>query len=260
MKKYLQLFACYLKQSLAYRADAIAGAVFSFFGVLIAYLLWRALIPGGATLNGFTLPEMVAYSMCSAAITPFAMENEAIFVFANEVRSGKFAKYLYTPVSAFGVFVCSSLARALPKCLFTALCCVLWSTIFHGIMAPVAPLAILRALPVLLLMVAFVVLLNYLISCLSFRYTDILGVILIRGTLLSLFAGSLAPLEVLFGGAPVWSPFYYLVGYPALLMLGRAPVPPWLAAAVLGGYTLLLLALCLTVARGSRRYFEGVGA
>ena len=260
MRKYVTLFSSYLKQSMAYRGDALLSAGLSFFQVLIAFLLWRMVIPAGGTLRGFTLPEMVAYTMCSAAISPFVLADGAMFAFAEEVRSGKFAKYLYTPINAFGAFVCSSLARALPKSLFTALCCVLWSLLFHGVMAPIAPLAILRALPLLALMVVFVVLLDYLIACLSFRYTDILGVVFMRGTLLSLFAGTLAPLEVLFGGAPLWSPFYYLVGYPSLLMLGKTTVSPWLAAAVLGGYTLLLLTLCLTVARGSRRHFEGVGA
>ncbi len=260
MKKYTTLFSSYLKQAMAYRTDAIVSAALSFFSVLVYYLLWSMLIPDGGTLNGFTLPEMVAYTMCSAAITPFAMSNEAMFEFAGEVRTGKFAKYLYTPISAFGVFVCSSLAKALPRSLFTALCCVLWSLILRGVMAPIYPLAVLQALPVLLMMVIFVILLNYLISCLSFRFTDILGPTFVYEVLLKLFAGSLAPLEVLFGGAPVWSPFYYLVGYPSLLMMGRATVSPGFATAVLGGYTLLLLTLCLTVARGSRRSFEGVGA
>lgn len=260
MKKYCTLFAAYLKQSMAYRADALMSAGFSFFKVLIAYLLWRMLIPDGGTLGGFTLPEMVAYTMISAAITPFVISNEAMFDFAGEVRSGKFARYLYTPINSFGVFVSSSLARTLPKCLFTALCCGVWSLVFRDVMTPVAFSAILAALPVLGMMVVFVVLMDYLISCLSFKYTDILGVIFTSQSLISLFSGSLAPLEVLFGSAPLWSPFYYLVGYPALLLLGRAPVSPWVATAVLGGYTLLLLTLCLTVARGSRRYFEGVGA
>ena len=260
MRKYLTMFSSYLKQAMAYRSDALVGAALSLVTVLMSYLLWSMLIPQGGTLDGFTLPEMVTYSVLCSALTPFAMNNDPIFAFSGEIRSGKFSRFLYTPVSPFGVFVCSSLAASLPKCVFTLAASFVWGLLLSGIMAPISWGLLLQALPVLLLALVFVLLLNYLIACLSFRFTDILGVILIRSTLIQFFSGSLAPLEVLFGGLPVWSPLSYLVGTPALLVMGRSSVSAATACTVLALYSLPLLALCLTVARSSRKYYEGVGA
>ncbi|MDD3411212.1 MAG: ABC-2 family transporter protein [Eubacteriales bacterium] len=260
MKKYCMLFGSCLKQSLTYRADALTGAALSFFSVLIAYLLWSLLIPQGGELGGFTLPAMVTYTMIGTALSPFVQSSATMLAFADEIRTGKYARYLYTPISPFGAFASQSLAAALPGSLFTALCCLLWSLVFHRLMQPLSLTGTLCALPVLALSAAFVLLLNHLIVSLAFRFTDVLGVVLIRGTLLSLFSGGLAPLEVLFGGAPLWSPLYYLIGYPAQLMMGRPVASPWLACAALGAWTLLLAALTALTLRRSRAAFEGVGA
>ena len=127
-------------------------------------------------------------------------------------------------------------------------------------MSPVSVTGILTALPVLLVSLAFIVLLNYLLSCLAFRFTDLTGVILIRGTLISFFSGALAPLEVLFGSSPTWSPLYYLADYPAMCIMGKAPVPPLTAVLVIGGYTLALALISGKISSSSRRLYEGVGA
>ena len=49
--KYLMMFLTHLKAAMAYRADTLLSALFSFFRVLICYLLWRMLIPEGGTLD-----------------------------------------------------------------------------------------------------------------------------------------------------------------------------------------------------------------
>lgn len=260
MSKYLRMFSATLKSRMIYRGDTLLSAAFTFFSVLMYYLLWSLLIPDGGELRGFTLPQMMTYIMISSALTPIVQEDSMMFTMADEIRTGKFAKYINSPVSPFGAFISRSLAGALPRTMFTALCCVIWSLIFSGVMSPLDPRALVWAPLLLALITLFMVLINYLVACCAFRYTDILGIIFVRNALLSFFSGGLAPLEVLLGAAPVWSPFYYLINYPALLLMGRATVAPLTACAVLGGYSALLLLLCLTLARRSRVYFEGVGA
>lgn len=260
MKKYITIFSSYLKQAMAYRSDALLSAVMSIFQVFISYLLWSMLIPPSGSLNGFTLREMVTYSVIVTAISPFAVSGEPMLAYASDIRTGKFSKYLYTPINPFWVFVCQSLASELPKCLMTLICGFIWGAVFNSVMEPLQAAMLLRALPMLIMAVIFILLMNYLISCLAFKFTGILGLVLIRGTLITFFTGALAPLEVLFGSAPVWSPLYYLVGYPALLIMGRETISAGTATLVLGAYILPLILLCLTVARGSRRLYEGVGA
>ncbi len=127
-------------------------------------------------------------------------------------------------------------------------------------MAPVSFIGILTALPILIMVAAFIVLLNYLISYLAFRFTDLTGVVLIRGGLISFFSGALAPLEVLFGSAPLWSPLYYVADYPIMCIMSRAPVSPLTALLVISGYTLALALVSGRISASSRRLYEGVGA
>lgn len=259
MKKYIVLFSSYLKQAMAYRADALMDVFLSVFQVVVCYLLWSMLVPVGGTLSGFTLPEMVTYSVLVTALSPFTTTSDPMMSFANEIRSGRFSRFLYVPISPFGVFVCHSLASQAPKCALTLSFGVVWGLVLSSVMSPIDIGLLLGALPLMALGVVFILLLNYLIACLAFRFTDILGVVFIRGTLISFFTGALAPLEVLFGAAPVWSPLYYLVGYPALLIMGRATVPMGTAMLVLFAFIVPMALLCLVVDRNSRRYYEGVG-
>ena len=126
-------------------------------------------------------------------------------------------------------------------------------------MITILPVALI-ALGVLALGCVFTLLLNYLIACLAFRFTEVYGVVLVRGTLMEFFCGFLAPVELLFGAALRWSPLSYLAGYPALLLMDCAAVPPSQAALVLLVWSLVLGAVCAVVSRRSRVYFEGVGA
>lgn len=260
MRKYWTLFSSYFKQSIVYRANALLTAGLSIVTVLLSCLLFRMLIPQGGTLSGFTYPQMVTYSVLSAAITPFFMNNDPIFAFSGEIRSGKFSKYLYTPISPLGAFVTSSLASSLPACALQLIAAFVWGVLLRGAMAPIDASSLAGALCVLLPAVLFTLLMNYAIACLSFRFTDILGVVLIRSTVIQFFSGALAPLEILFGGTPWWSPFTYMAGAPVLMLLGKCGVTPVRGVLVLSMYILPMLALCLYADRSSRRFYEGVGA
>lgn len=258
--KYLHLFQTHLKQGMVYRSDALLGATMSFFRVMLCYLLYAMLVPKGGTLGGFTLPELVSYSVLSAALSPFVMNDSTIFAFSDEVRTGRFSRFFYTPVSPFAAFMCQSFAAVLPGSAMTLLCCVLWGALLSGTMAPIFPGQILWFLPIFALAVAFRLLLNYVLFCQSFRLTNVTGVVFLVSNLIALFSGSLAPLEVLFPAAPLWSPLYYLVDYPVMLLMGRQAAPPLTALLVLLAWTLLLFLLGLVLNKRARRAYEGVGA
>ena len=258
--KYLVMFLTHLKAAMAYRADTLLSALFSFFRVLSCYLLWRMLIPEGGTLDGFTLPQMVTYSVMTTALVPLNMSGDPINAFADDIRTGKFVRHLTAPVQPFFVFLSSSAASGVPPFVMTAGCCCIWALLFRGMLCPLNAAMLLPALGVLALGCVFVLLLNYLIACLAFRFTEVFGVVLVRGTLMEFFCGYLTPVELLFGAALRWSPLSYLAGYPALLLMDCAAVPPSQAALVLLVWSLALGAVCAVVSRRSRVYFEGVGA
>ena len=258
--KYLMMLATHVKQGLAYQVDAWVHAGFTFFRVLLSYLLFSMLIPEGGTLSGFTLPEMVTYSILTTAIRPLLLGSSTVNHFAVEIRTGRYMKYIVSPLSPFGAFAMSTVAGGIFPFALTALCCAVWGLLFRGVLAPIQLANLPNALSILLLSFVFMLLLNYLISCLAFRYHEIFGLLMIRDTLFELFTGALAPLEMLFGGVPAWSPLYYLVGYPVSLLLGRPGVPQATALVSMGLWTFGMALLCILVARKSRVYFEGVGA
>ena len=173
--KYLMMFLTHLKAAMAYRADTLLSALFSFFRVLICYLLWRMLIPEGGTLDGFTLPQMVTYSVMTTALIPLNMSGDPINAFANDIRTGKFVRHLTAPVQPFFVFLASSAASGVPPFVMTAGCCCVWALCFCGMLCPLDAAMLLPALGVLALGCVFTLLLNYLIACLAFRFTEVYG-------------------------------------------------------------------------------------
>jgi ABC-2 type transport system permease protein len=105
-------------------------------------------------------------------------------------------------------------------------------------------------------------LLNHCIALLSLKFIDITGFIIGKGALIELLSGALIPLTLL--PAPLvaglrFSPFYYVVFYPANLVLGKVTEPPVVAVLVLASWCAILYAVAQGWFRRARRLYEGVG-
>ncbi len=262
MRKYLNMMAIEWKNSVAYRADTWLSALFSMGGVLLAYLLWKAVFRGAAQVGGMSLAEMTTYYLIVQAIQPLTQGDGALKEFSQEIRTGRYAKHIVRPVSPFATFMTSSISKALFPLLSNALVMAAAALLFrpYFVLPTLENLAVGTA--VVLLGGVLNMLFNYIVACSTFKFTDGSGVFIVKNLCNTMLSGAMIPLNVMFGGFSGWavySPFAYMAYYPATLLLGKAQTPAPLALAVLCGWIAIGFVVCKCLERTAPAMFEGVG-
>lgn len=246
----------------AYRMDTWLGAFLAGFRILLAFLLWGAVYNGRSEVGGYSLPMMITYALLSALFSRLQHQDGAAWQLASEVQQGVFSKYLTHPFSVNGYFLGVGLGRWTNLLLVNGAGMAVWSLAFSRWLAPLAWPQVLWLVLLLPLGGLTMLLFNQSVALLSLKFQDVTGLMVLKGSLIEFFSGSLIPLQLL--PAPVvaglrFTPFYYVVFYPANLLLGKAAEPPWLALILLLGWCAALFLFCEAWFRVSRRFYEGVG-
>lgn len=260
--KYYQVAQVMWKTMLAYQVDTWLGAALTGFRVLLAYMLWSAVFAGRQQVGEYTLPMMITYALAASLLGSLQHQDALAWQLSNEIREGQFSKYLVFPVWVSGYFISAGLGRWVYMLIVNGIVTLGWMAIFASWL--VAPLsADLWWLLVLIPLGALCMLLvNHFIALLSLKFQDVSGIMILKGSVIEFLSGSLVPLSLL----PIpltavlrFTPFYYIVFYPANLVVGQPSEPPALAAAILAGWCLVLLVACEAWFRQARRFYEGVG-
>ena len=133
---------------LAYRARYFVGILTYFFNATVWYYIWRALFHekgAGATLGGFTFPQMLTYVATGWALRSFYF-NEVDREIASQVREGRLAMTLIKPVDVQAM----TLSQALGESAFRLVLFTLPIGLLLGLVYPLLPPASaggLRPLP-----------------------------------------------------------------------------------------------------------------
>lgn len=260
MRKYLAIFSTEVKNSLAYRADTWLTAVFSVFSVALAHLLWRAVFGGAETFNGFTLAQMTTYYLLSGILVPLTQSEGLMHDFSAEIKAGSYAKYMVKPMSPLAYFISASFARAIFSTVMSTVVLSVAMLCFGRYFQALHLLDVIKATPVIFLGAVLSMLIAYIISMATFRFTDIGFIYAITNVAKIFLAGSLIPLSMVFGPKlPMYIPFSYTVYYPVVVSMGKAEVPLSSALGILLAWTLILLFIALALERRAPKTFEGVG-
>jgi ABC-2 type transport system permease protein len=261
--KYLMAARITWKSMLAYPADAWLGALVSGFRVLLTFLLWSAIFASQSVVGGYTLPMMVTYSLLASMLARLQHQDATAWQLVGEVREGQFSKYLVHPLSVMGFFMGSGLGRWLYLLLINTFALGVWAALFSNWLAlPPRPWELLWLLLLLPLGALVMLLLNHAVALLSLKFVDVTGFMMGKGGIIEFLSGAYFPLSLL--PAPLlaglrFTPFYYVVYYPANLVLGKAVEPPLFAVGVLLVWCAIFAALGEGWFRRARRFYEGVG-
>ena len=253
-----------LADALAWRADAFLGLVMGVVRVALALLLWTAVFDGRAEVGGMSLRMMASYYLIAIFIFQFNQSGLVASSLATEIRTGLFSKYLARPVDPLAWFLAASAGRsafqaaaAIGAALASALLCLVLDS---SILAPLDPLGLLAAIPVVLMGMLALALVNFMTGILAFVFQDISSFQVGKDCVIEFLSGALIPIALLpaqLRGILSATPFPALASLPADLMLGRGfgGYPGALAALVLWDFILYLAARAL-YARLSPRYEE----
>ncbi len=250
---------------LAYRARYFVGILTYFFNATVWYYIWRALFHekgDGATLGGFTFPQMLTYVTTGWALRSFYF-NEVDREIASQVREGRLAMTLIKPVDIQAM----TLSQALGESAFRLVLFTIPIGVLLGLVYPVLPPASPAAFGLFLLSGLLSALLvgaiNFCVGLVAIRTTSILGVLRAKYLVLELLSGLLVP--VAFFPEParkvlVWLPFLHMNDTPGRIWLGLATgADAARALALQAGWTLLLLFLGRVLWNATARRIEVQG-
>ncbi len=263
MKKYLEIAKITWKSMMAYRYDVFAGAAFSVCKILLACLMWSIIFESREQVGGYGFHTMMTYYILASLFGRLDQSNGLNWQFSGEIRNGQFGKYIVRPVRPLLYFAACSYAKSCYVFGINFIAAVAWMLIFAGRMTVTSNIAdLLMALVIFLLGLNFMILFNYFLSILSFKFLDISGLNILKGNLIEFVSGALVPLTV-FPAAVTKAfsllPFYYTVYYPAALMIGREVEKPVTALLVIVFWN-VALGIAAGLYYGSAvKKFEGVG-
>ncbi len=263
MKKYLGIASITLKSQLVYRFDLIAGVGFSFIRVLLAFILWNTLFQHKHQIGGFSLPAMITYYIMVSFFQRLDTTDSMVWQFSGEIREGQFTKYLVKPIRPLWYFSVSCFTKTFfilgINLITTTLVALLFQKYF---IIQFNTTAWFCGLLINLLGLSFLILLNYCIAILSFKFLEIGFFYMIKNTIMEFLIGVMIPLTLL----PLWLqkglqflPFYYINYLPAMLIMGRETdkiLQALLVLVIWNGLMLLAVSLFYDVLR---KEYEGVG-
>lgn len=263
MKKYFETAKIMFKTQLAYRFDIVASMLFTISKILLAYVLWGAIFANQTTVSGFTFNTMLSYYIFSSFITQLDQSSRTGWQIADEIKNGRFSKYIIKPMGIFKYFTAHTIGVSAFLLSFNFIASTIWVIIFHVDFAITSNLwFIMSAVLLILLGLLFMMQLNFFIGILAFKFVDTSVFTMIKDNMVEFITGSLIPLALLPSGIIQFMmlfPFYYVSYLPAMLLLGRNGNEIILGFAVLICWNTVLGILNSVTYKRLKSIYDGVG-
>lgn len=226
LKKYVKAFELGFQNALEYRINFLISLISAAYPIFIQSFLWTAIYQNSAqeVVYGFTYRQMIAYTFLAGLVVRIVRTGFE-YEIMEDVKSGKYSKFLVQPLGYFPYRLCSYFGEKLPgqAMILVILALVLAGlNLFWGV-----PLEFGRVLAFLTTLVLATVL-NYLIfycfSAMSFWIVEVGFLFEGIRIVTILLSGGIFPLEVFgdrFVAAMNLLPFKYTVNYPINVLNGK---------------------------------------
>ena len=261
LSKYRKAFEMGFQSALEYRVNFLISLISAAYPIFIQTFMWTAIFAAssGELVYGFTYRQMLTYTFL-AGLTARIVRSGFEYDIMDDVKTGKFSKYLVQPLGYFPYRLFSFLGAKLPNLaiILSILAVVLLGlNAFWGV--ALEPLRVLAYLATMALAVILNFLIFYCFSAVSFWIVEIGFLFEGIRIVTILLSGGIFPLEV-FGPRFVQVmgllPFMYTVNFPINVLNGRLS-PAGLVQGML--MQVLWIAACLGLANvlwriGSKRY------
>jgi ABC-2 type transport system permease protein len=226
LAKYRKAFELGFQSALEYRVNFLISLISAAYPIFIQTFLWTAIFQGSgeAVLYGYTYRQMLVYTFLAGLVARLVRTGFE-YEIMEDVKSGKYSKFLVQPLGYFAYRLCSYFGEKLPGQLMIL---AIMAAVLVGLNAFWGFAPALGQILIFLLTILLAMALNFLIfycfSAVAFWITDI-GFLFegIRITTI-LLSGGIFPLEVYgerFVQATNLLPFKYTISYPINVLNGR---------------------------------------
>ncbi len=224
MKKYYLVAKNTWDEILSYRVNFALWRLRTIFSLLISYFLWTAVMPDQGTLFGYSKELMISYVLLAPIVYSIIFSSRTHEI-AENINNGDLSYFLTKPFGYFKYWFSRDLGDKAMNILF----CIAEFSLFILILRPNI---FLQTNPMYLGLFAIAlslgIVLHFFIGCLmsmiGFWSPEVWAPRFIFYTLVSFFAGSLFPLDIL--PEPLFNflkllPFTYLQYFPLKIYLGQ---------------------------------------
>jgi ABC-2 type transport system permease protein len=261
LAKYRKSFELGFQTAMEYRVNFLISLISAIYPIIIQTFLWTAIFKGsGQTLlYGYTYEQMIAYTFLAGLVTRLVRTGFE-YEIMDDVKSGKFSKFLVQPLGYFPYRLSSYFGNKLPGQVMILLILV---AVLAGLsVAGTVSLSIASVLCFLLTMLlatALNFLIFYCFSAMAFWIVEVGFLFEGIRIVIILLSGGIFPLEVFgekFVQASNYLPFKYTVAFSVNVLTGKTPISQTLEGALIqlvwiGVFFLLAQALWKV---GGRRY------
>src|SRR5512133_292168 len=100
MKKYRHVLGFGLQNSLTYRFNFVARALFGLIPLIAILSVWRTIYAGkeGSLVGSYTLPEMISYYLLTLVVDALTAVNEDDWQIAADIKDGNISQFLLKPI------------------------------------------------------------------------------------------------------------------------------------------------------------------
>lgn len=229
----------------------------------MGYVLWKAIFGDKTVIGDYTFPMMLTYYIVTTIIFKMNASGAMMWQFADEIKNGRFSKYVVRPVNPVIYFLSCSLGKSLVTVLFNLCAFLAWILLFKNyFILPHNVLTILWALVFAILGLSIMIQTNYFVAMLSFKITEIAGMYVAVLNVVDFLSGAFIPLALMPGAVQSvmkWFPYYYTVYFPASLYLNKGTEQIPFALGIMLFWNVVYIGFNLMMYKKMFRYYEGVG-
>ena len=263
MRKYMEVAKITFKSQLAYSFDVILRVILSFARIFLAFILWSAVFKERGEIAGFSFSMMITYYIITSYLRRLDQSDSIVGQLGGEIREGHFTKYLVKPVKPLWYFIFLSYSKTAFMFGINIAATLAAALIFRSyFIMPLTGASILGAAALNLLGLNFMILLNYFVAILSFRFVDIWAFNMIKNHIIDFLNGTLLPLALLpaaMQGIMKLFPFYHIFYLPAMVYMGYRTNELPAAFIILAVWNVIMLVVNIVTYKSLKSSYEGVG-
>lgn len=245
LAKYRAVYSAGLQSNLIYRVNFGVRAFFSFFHLVVVFILWQAAYGAKPLINGFTFQQTFTYFVALIVVQFLVGAFNEDYQISDEIRNGLINQFLLKPVNYFAYrFSIYLSARTVTGLLVLLPVLATYPFLREHLALPSEPWRLAVVVPALVLSAVIQFGIAFCFGMLTFWFLEIQGFVILSMAFESLLGGQIFPLDLLPGWlyhASAALPFFYQMYFPVAVLTGRLSDPATI-------FALLQLQLCWAVA------------
>jgi ABC-2 type transport system permease protein len=258
LNKYRAAFSVGLQSNLVYRVNFAIRGFFSFFHLIVVFILWTAAYTGSPLIGGFNFAQTFTYFVALIVVQFMIGAFNEDYQISEDIRNGLINQFLLKPVNYFAYrFSIYLSARLVTGLLILLPVLVSYPLLKDYLALPTDLWRLAYGLPALFMSALIQFGIAYCFGLLSFWFLEIQGLVILSMALESVLGGQIFPLDLM----PKWLfdlsqylPYYYQMYFPVAIFTGRVNDP----AAVLNGLLIQAVWVVVIMAIGQLLWRRGL--